>query len=319
MMQKIMTWLSELSTKVETQEKLKYRQVKSLKSALDQLISSLSALKLDDNIEISQIVLPEVVVESNNLEGFLSVNKNRQNKAFIQNPLLCLKIKALIENGTRLIKAESLPDLDRELFLKHLAHLFTTHDYMLVYDLEMTCDENGITFDSETIEIGLCVIDNKTLSIVDRFESLICPVINPTLTPVCVEITGISQECINRAHPFPIVAKQLSKFLYKYPNSIAVQWGGGDMRQLQQDSQYHGVDNPFQEIKPIDLKKVFSTLTYKKNSTGLMRVATSMGIEIDESRKHRALYDAEVTYKVLLQIRDAWYKEYQTTLGRRKN
>src|SRR5258707_15625193 len=91
-------------------------------------------------------------------------------------------------------------------------HHFTP---VLVIDLEATCEEYDPAFDMETIEIGACWIAADG-SVLDRFQSFVRPVVNPTLTPFCTQLTGITQADVDAAPLFPVAADALRGFVAKH-------------------------------------------------------------------------------------------------------
>ena len=87
--------------------------------------------------------------------------------------LLQLPIELL--DGHPLMPLESAALVGRELGATYMPPI-------LVVDLEATCDEYVPSFDMETIEIGaVWIAANGT--VLDRFQSIVRPVVNPMLTP----------------------------------------------------------------------------------------------------------------------------------------
>ncbi|EJM56184.1 3'-5' exonuclease [Pseudomonas sp. GM48] len=92
---------------------------------------------------------------------------------------------------------------DKLLHLQVIQNLIAPYRYLYCVDLEATCDEVGESESSrplavvpaqmETIEIGLVVIDLETLEIVSEFQRFVRPLITPTLTDFCKELTSIQQ------------------------------------------------------------------------------------------------------------------------------
>ncbi|MCX2901092.1 3'-5' exonuclease [Pseudomonas mandelii] len=79
---------------------------------------------------------------------------------------------------------------------------------------------------TETIEIGLVVIDLKSLGIVDEFQRFVHPQINPILTYFCKKLTSIQQADVDNAGTFVEVGQELGAFIARYPNAALASEGG---------------------------------------------------------------------------------------------
>ena len=86
---------------------------------------------------------------------------------------------------------------------------------LIIFDVEATCDINIPKQKRELIEIGAVKIENG--KIVDKFQELIKPKKNATLSNYCKELTHISQEEIDAAQ-CPLVI--LQKFLAWSKNCV---------------------------------------------------------------------------------------------------
>ena len=47
------------------------------------------------------------------------------------------------------------------------------------------------------IELPSVLLDGRTMRAVDEFQSYVKPVVNPTLTPFCTQLTGIEQSWVD--------------------------------------------------------------------------------------------------------------------------
>ena len=67
-------------------------------------------------------------------------------------------------------------------------------DYLVVIDFEATCfGRDNTEFCQEIIQFPAVLVDLDTLSITDEFCKFVKPVVNPTLTEYCTNLTGITQ------------------------------------------------------------------------------------------------------------------------------
>ncbi len=82
-------------------------------------------------------------------------------------------------------------------------------DYYLVLDFEATCNERGHPKPQEIIEFPVLKINAKTLQTESVFHTYVQPTAHPILTLFCTELTGITQDKVNRQ---PILAEVLEKF-----------------------------------------------------------------------------------------------------------
>ncbi|EKF98421.1 hypothetical protein TCSYLVIO_010684 [Trypanosoma cruzi] len=93
--------------------------------------------------------------------------------------------------------------LDRQLF-----------DYIIVVDVEATCESNNDNYHHEIIEFPGVLIDVRR-GIVDKrrsFRSYVKPWRNPVLSEFCKKLTGISQEDVDNAPGLPDVVKAFERW-----------------------------------------------------------------------------------------------------------
>lgn len=308
-MNKILSWVTELQNKLNCEERLKYRQIQSLRNALNSLSFELSRVDRQDVIDEIHFLTAEIEQHRTMLDRFINEHESKKNKAFINSKTQIIKLFVTLKEGSNLLIKYGKTSTDREQFLRELEKVFTNHKYLVVFDLEMTCEANREHIIPEIIEFGLVVVDATSLKTVASFEALVKPTITPKLSDYCTQLTTITQDDVDGAGGFVEVSKDLAHFLSRYQDGIAIQWGNGDMRQVLRDCEYHGVTNPFGSIKPYDLKKAYSKLYYRKNTTGLNRVMEVLGLTSD-GEAHRAMRDAEVTSDIMILLRKKWLEEY---------
>ncbi|EIW60579.1 uncharacterized protein TRAVEDRAFT_19224 [Trametes versicolor FP-101664 SS1] len=101
------------------------------------------------------------------------------------------------------------------------------YDAFLVLDVEATCVEGaGFDYPNEIIEWPVCLLrwkDRDTkgkareeLEVVDEFRSFVRPTWRPQLSDFCTTLTGITQEQVDHAPPFPEVLEHFRGFLAKH-------------------------------------------------------------------------------------------------------
>src|SRR5262245_64312669 len=83
----------------------------------------------------------------------------------------------------------------------------------VVIDFEATCDEPYNPDPQEIIEFPAVVVDSNLGTDIAEFHTYVRPVAHPQLTSFCAGLTGIRQEQIDRALPFPEVLRQFDEWL----------------------------------------------------------------------------------------------------------
>jgi len=171
---------------------------------------------------------------------------------------------------------------------------------ILIIDLEATCDlADGLPAqDMEIIEIGAVWADAQG-RVHETFEMLVRPVVNPQLTPFCLQLVGIQQADINAADPFPQAAAALASFAQRHqtPGAIWGSWGDFDRNQLARDCERHGIPNPLSAFNHVNLKREFSKIR-KMKDVGMAKALALVGVPLDGAH-HRGLDDARNIAKLL--------------------
>lgn len=85
--------------------------------------------------------------------------------------------------------------------------------YILICDFEATCDDVK-NYPNEIIEFPVVALDTATLRIVDTFHAYVRPVLRPTLTRYCTDLTGITQAMVDSADTLPVVLQRFQRWLY---------------------------------------------------------------------------------------------------------
>ncbi|TPX39195.1 hypothetical protein SeMB42_g06416 [Synchytrium endobioticum] len=114
--------------------------------------------------------------------------------------------------------------------------------HLLVICLEATCDSGQVpdcsTFAREIVEFALLVVEAGTLETVREFHKYVRPVQHTRLKEFSISLTGIQQETVDAAQPFPQVWEQVSAFLQELRtiinpyNPLVVTCGDWDLRTM---------------------------------------------------------------------------------------
>ncbi|NVZ19641.1 exonuclease domain-containing protein [Pseudomonas costantinii] len=186
------------------------------------------------------------------------------------------------------------------LHLQAIQNLLAPYHYLYCVDLEATCDEVGesesprqlavVPAQMETIEIGLIVVDLKTLEIVDEFQCFVRPQINPILTDFCKQLTSIQQADVDSAGTYVEVGEELGAFLARYPNAAWASWGDYDARQLERDAEFAACPSLLAGLQHFNVRKWHKGL-YDNQPKGLKQTVESMEL-VWMGTYHRGIDDA---------------------------
>jgi inhibitor of KinA sporulation pathway (predicted exonuclease) len=167
--------------------------------------------------------------------------------------------------------------------------------HYLVVDLEATCDREGFPREEmEIIEIGAVVVEPRKLEPVDAFQTFVRPVVHPTLTPFCTELTTIRQADVDDAPDFPEAIAALGAWL-RWKVELA-SWGRYDKTQLLRDAARHDVRLPFSG-RHLDIKGAFAERA-KTRPMGVSRALERVGLQF-EGTPHRGIDDARNIARLL--------------------
>ena len=179
----------------------------------------------------------------------------------------------------------------------------------IIYDLEATCwDFKSDKYIQETIEIG-AVMMNRFGEQLGEFNKFIRPILHPTLSAYCYELTSIDQIMVNRSDTFPRVIDSFKEWIGVFDDEeyVLCSWGGFDRRQLIQDCQLHDLEWEWVE-KHLNIKQQYQRMKRLHRSCSMSRALRTEGIEALGS-KHRGIDDARNLAEIFLKYRDEWVVE----------
>ena len=174
----------------------------------------------------------------------------------------------------------------------------------IIYDLEATCWENRRSRKVETIEIGAVKLSEYG-EVESTFCKFIKPILNPFLSPFCMNLTSISQVQINRADRFPLVIEDFQDWIEIFDEDyLLCSWGNFDKKILISNSEYHDMDSEWAH-KHINLKQQYHEIRRLRRAMGLRRVVEKEGFEFTGTA-HRGIDDAKNLAKVFIKYIDEW-------------
>ncbi len=176
----------------------------------------------------------------------------------------------------------------------------------IIFDLEATCwDGNPPQLQHEIIEIGAFKI-NDYGEVIGTYNRFVKPILNPFLSPYCIQLTSISQADINRAMYFPEVIEDFLDWLNIYDDEdyMLCSWGNYDRKQLVKDCQLHNLEYDWVS-KHINLKRQYQEIKRLNKACGLKKAVKREGFEF-EGIHHRGISDAQNLAKVFAKMLDEW-------------
>ncbi len=163
-------------------------------------------------------------------------------------------------------------------------------DSFIIVDLEATCWEKGTSpLRMETIEIGAVRVGGTDLRPRAEFDRFVRPVSEPILSNFCTQLTGISQDDVNGAEPFPVVFGEFLDWARTEP-FMWCSWGAYDLRQLRTDCARHDLQWPLVLERHMNLKAAFAQQMGCR-PLGMKEALRKLGIPL-AGKHHRAIDDA---------------------------
>lgn len=175
----------------------------------------------------------------------------------------------------------------------------------IIYDLEATCWENSPPdFIQETIEIGAFRL-NHFGEIRGKFNRFIRPVLHPTLSTFCRQLTNIDQVDVNRAGTFPEVIEEFLDWArVDEEDYVLCSWGSFDKKMFINDCNLHRLDSSWAE-RHANLKAQYMSMKRSRKPIGLKKAVEREDI-LFTGMHHRGISDAENLTKLFLKYLDHW-------------
>ena len=175
----------------------------------------------------------------------------------------------------------------------------------IIYDLEATCWENMPPgFVQETIEIGAFRV-NHFGEVRGKFNRFVRPVVHPTLSLFCSQLTNINQFYINKARTFPDVIEEFLDWArIEEEDYVLCSWGSFDKKMFINDCRLHRVDSDWAE-RHVNLKEQYKHFKRLRHSIGLRKAVEQEGI-LFTGQHHRGISDAENLAKLFLKYLGNW-------------
>jgi len=193
--------------------------------------------------------------------------------------------------------------------------------YLLILDFEATCGDPGVIKrdEMEIIEFPTLVYNLSERRVQDTFHEYVRPVRNAKLTGFCTNLTGITQEIVDKADTFPNVWTRYKEFMrsngfFDDPSKHAfITCGNWDLKtalpqQLSLTSS-HIDKSDFSLVNThfigrlINLKESYKRKYNYEYSTGMSGMLKRLGMEI-EGRHHSGIDDCKNLVRIVDRLLD---------------
>ncbi len=160
----------------------------------------------------------------------------------------------------------------------------------LIVDLEATCWEKGTNPSRmEIIEIGAVLLTAENTSPPLEFARFVRPIIEPTLSAFCTQLTSIRQQDVDEADDFSVIFPAFLDWIGQEPFTLC-SWGAYDLNQFRVDCQRHHLAFPSTFECHLNLKRAFADWKGIK-PCGMKAALGILDLPL-EGQHHRGIDDA---------------------------
>lgn len=173
---------------------------------------------------------------------------------------------------------------------------------------------------TETIEIGAVKIDTETNQVVDEYTCVVRPEFNHRIEPNITRLTGIRTAEVRSAQNFAAALDDFTRWVGPEPVSIYC-WSPSDHLQLRSECRAKHIPFPAVLDHWIDFQAEYPKYLGgpKNRCLSLKNAAQAFGTVVLPGSAHRALYDAQITAKLVLFVLSGAYKCYSGTVAEGRN
>lgn len=181
----------------------------------------------------------------------------------------------------------------------------------VIYDTEFTTWEGAMDSgwaedwqERELVQIGAIRVDIESLEIMDRFDEILRPVINPVLSDFFIELTGITNEDVaEKGLEFPVAFEKFIDFvkddtIYAY---------GKDAEVLNLNCELHKREDWVNYLKSDSVLPYFEGHGVDSSKVNSGKLADYFGVDI-EIREHNAMDDVYSIHAALKHLKAQGYK-----------
>ena len=183
--------------------------------------------------------------------------------------------------------------------LKHF-HDIKTFDVLICLDTEWTCWQDSLELGwpdperpPEIIQIGLASYDTLAFSLLNTFDSLVVPKLNPLLSEYCTDLLSLKQSDLDQAETFAKVSDNLTSFLSVYKQQkVLICSFGRDWEHFALDAKRNSISDPISQFSKMDLRLELSSIfdiPYRETTREVIVERLNLA---KNPRRHEALFDA---------------------------
>jgi len=130
-------------------------------------------------------------------------------------------------------------------------------EQMVIIDLEATCDKPMPFWQSEIIQVGVCLLNLQSLKITKSRQILVKPERTP-ITGFCTTLTGITPELVAREGITLAETMRILEKEYKLNESTWATWGDYELKMLETDCEAKRITSPGRIQNHINLKRLLA-------------------------------------------------------------
>ena len=161
----------------------------------------------------------------------------------------------------------------------------------IIVDLEATCWENARDrLRMEIIEIGAVELPTAKDPFTREFAHFVRPVVEPTLSDFCLQLTSITQKQVDAAETFSAVFPKFLNWIGAEA-FVLCSWGAYDLSQFRVDCDRHQLPWPASFNQHINLKQEFANV-YRIKPCGMKQALAHVGLPLVGTH-HRGIDDAK--------------------------
>lgn len=149
---------------------------------------------------------------------------------------------------------------------------------------------------NEIIQIGAVKLDDSMKKI-DEYKAYIKPYAFSVLNPKITDMTGITEKDLKRAISLKDGMNELKKFAGE--GNIICSWATDDIAEIVTNSKFQGYNDVFWIKKYLDLQNYCTKILKYKKAIGLKNALEALEVDVDNTKLHDALNDADYTAQVL--------------------
>lgn len=161
-----------------------------------------------------------------------------------------------------------------------------------VLDTELTCYPDNVFpagEQKEIIQIGLCMVDLRSLQVLQRLSIPVVPV-RSQVSQYCTELTGWTSAKLKRQGvPFAEACRRL-RDCYASVNRLVVTDSDAELEPFRTQCQLDGIENPF-GLSVLNVSTMYTLLTNGRRNARLPQKLETFGMQF-EGKEHRADVDA---------------------------